>query len=496
LEESEERFRVTFDQAAVGIAHLATDGRWLRVNQKLCDIVGYTREELLQRAFQDVTYPDDLAADSENVRRMLAGEIQTYSMQKRYIQKTGSLIWVHISVSLARGPQNEPRYFISIVEDITETKRLEEQLRQSQKMEAIGRLAGGIAHDFNNLLTVIGGYGHMMLSQLDKQDSLWEMAEAICQSSDRAAALTRQLLAFSRRQIVQSRIVNMNDLVGNMEGMLRRLLGENIALTIILSALPGNVKVDPGQIEQVIVNLAVNARDAMPNGGKLTIEVSNLGGYQPAQVMLTVRDTGIGMDSEVQSHLFEPFYTTKGREKGTGLGLSIVYGIVKQAGGSITVDTQLGRGTAFQIFFQNVPDSDVQPAAVKTAGKIAVGSETILLVEDEAPLRKMAGEVLRSSGYTVLEACTGEDAVRMCHGLPRPIPLLVTDMIMPGMNGRMLAERLRGSWPEMKVLYISGYTENVLDPHGPLDPATSYLQKPFAPAVLAQKVRELLDAPE
>jgi len=398
-------------------------------------------------------------------------------------------------VSLARGPHNEPRYFISIVEDITERKHLEDQLRQSQKMEAIGRLAGGVAHDFNNLLTIIGGYGQMMLSQLDRGGALWEKAEAICQSSDRAAALTRQLLAFSRRQIVQPVIVNLNDLVAKMEEMLRRLLGEDVALTTILSALPGNVKVDPGQIEQVIVNLAVNARDAMPTGGKLTIEVSNLDMDQAPQVMLAVRDTGIGMDAEVRSHLFEPFYTTKAREKGTGLGLSIVYGIVKQSGGSITVDTRLGNGTVFQIFLPRILD-DTQQEVARTAEKIAVGSETILLVEDEEPLRRMAEEVLRSGGYTVLEAPTGEDAVRICGGFPRSIPLLVTDVIMPGMNGRELAERLRDTWPEMKVLYISGYTEDVLDLHGPLGPATSFLQKPFAPVVLMQKVRELLDAPE
>jgi PAS domain S-box-containing protein len=494
LQESEQRFRVTFDHAAVGIAHVAPDGRWLRVNQKLCDILGYTRQELLQRTFQDITYPEDLDADLENIRRVLAREIQTYSIEKRYIQKDGSLIWVHLTVALARGPRKEPRYFISVVEDITQRKLLEEQLRQSQKMEAIGRLAGGIAHDFNNLLTVIGGYGQMMLAQLDQSDSLHAKAQAICRASDRAAALTSQLLAFSRRQIVQPRTVNLNDLVAGMQEMLHRLLGETVLLQTIQSKVAAKVKVDPGQFEQVIVNLAVNARDAMPEGGELTIEVSTAEVDQTPQVMLCVRDTGTGMDAEVQSHLFEPFYTTKDRGKGTGLGLSIVYGIVKQSGGSIIVNSQLGQGTAFQIFLPRVFAEETQAAAGMTLESIASGSETILLVEDEEALRKLAGEVLRSSGYTVLEAASGEDAMGVYRRFTGPIPLLVTDMIMPGMNGRTLAERLRSLRPDTKVLYISGYTENLLDLHGPLGPATAFLQKPFAPAVLTRKVRELLDA--
>lgn len=493
LQESERRFRVTFDHAAVGIAHVAPDGRWLRVNQKLCDIVGYTREELLQRTFQDITYAEDLDADLENIRLTLAGQIQTFSMQKRYIHKSGSLVWIHLTVALARGSRKESRYFISVVEDITERKHLEEQLRQSQKMEAIGRLAGGVAHDFNNLLTVIGGYGQMMLSQLAENDPLRPKAEAICRSSDRAAALTSQLLAFSRRQVVQPRVLNLNGLVTGLQEMLHRLLGETILLKTIPSTSPARVKVDPGQFEQVIVNLAVNARDAMPGGGELTIEVSTVEIDEMPRVNLSVRDTGTGMDAEVQSHLFEPFYTTKAHGKGAGLGLSIVYGIVKQSGGNITVNSEVGQGTVFQIFLPCVIAEETELAPAATFGKVAPGSETILLVEDEAALRKLAGEVLRSSGYTVLEAVNGEDAMLVYRRFTGVIPLLVTDMIMPGMNGRALAERLRDSRPDMKVLYISGYTENLLD-HGPLGPSTAFLQKPFAPAVLARTVREMLDA--
>jgi PAS domain S-box-containing protein len=493
LNESEQRFRVTFEQAAVGIAHVAQDGRWLRVNQKLCDIVGYSRAELLQKTFQDITHPEDLNADLENVRKMLAGEIQTYSMQKRYIQKQGTLVWINLTVALARGSHGESRYFISIVEDITERKHLEEELRQSQKMEAIGRLAGGVAHDFNNLLTVIGGYGHMLREQMEENIPLREKAEAICQASDRAAALTKQLLAFSRRQVVQLRIVDLNDTVAGMEEMLRRLLGADIELTTVASGSPARVKADPGQIEQVIVNLAVNAKDAMPEGGQLCIKVGTVETDGMPQVTFAVQDTGEGMDAEVQSHLFEPFYTTKAKGKGTGLGLSIVYGIVRQAGGSINVSSLPGQGASFEIFLPRVTEAPAQVAVGEATSKTVPGSETILLVEDETALRKLASETLRASGYTVLEAATGEDALNIWSRSASSIHLLVTDIIMPAMNGRTLAERLRSARPEVKVLFISGYSENILDPIGPLDSTTAFLQKPFAPAALTEKVRELLD---
>ena len=493
LRESEQRFRVTFDQAAVGIAHVGPDGRWLRVNQKLCDIVGYEREELLRHTFQDITHPDDLDADLEYVRKMLAGEIQTFSMEKRYIQRKGTPVWSQLTVSLARGPQGEARYFISIVEDITARKQLEEQLRQSQKMEAVGQLAGGVAHDFNNLLTVIGGYGQMMLAQASQGDPIREKAEAICKAADRATALTSQLLAFSRRQIVQPKIIDLGDLVTGMEGMLHRLLGENVTLTTTLSRDAGKVKADPGQIEQVILNLAVNAKDAMPDGGKLDIEVSGVEDEEATQVMLAVRDTGTGIDADVQSHLFEPFFTTKPRGKGTGLGLSIVYGIVKQCGGSINVQTHVKQGTSFEILLPRVAVAGTEREAAPIANAGATGSETVLLVEDEEVLRHLAAEILRSSGYRVLEAGTGEEAVDIWKSSDDRIQLLVSDIIMPGMNGRALAERLRETSPSLRVLYISGYTETALDLHEPLCGTTAFLQKPFLPVALTQKVRELLD---
>ena len=493
LEESEQRFRITFDHAAVGIAHVAPDGRWLRVNQKLCEIVGYSREELQQRTFQDITHAEDLDADLEFVRRVLAGEIQNYSMQKRYIHKNGSVLWIHLTVALVRGRRKEPRYFISVVEDISQRVQLEEQLRQSQKMEAIGRLAGGVAHDFNNLLTVIAGYGQMLASQLPPQDPSRYKAEEICRSADRAAALTSQLLAFSRRQVVQPKVVNMNDLVNGMHEMLQRLIGEAISLKTATRDEKALVKVDPSQFEQVIVNLAVNARDAMPEGGDLRIEVATVEYGGNRMVSLAIRDTGAGMDAEVQSHLFEPFYTTKDRGKGTGLGLSIVYGIVKQSSGTIRVDSQPGRGASFEILLPRIFENEPSSAVSSTPATTTPVCETILLVEDEGALRALIREVLRASGYNVLEAASGEEAVALHGQLSGSLSLLVTDMIMPGMNGRVLAEQLRALHRGLKVLYISGYTENLLDGYESVSADTAFLQKPFTPAVLTRTVRLLLD---
>jgi PAS domain S-box-containing protein len=493
FQESEQRFRLTFEQAAVGIAHVGVDGQWLRVNQKLCDIVGYTREELTRLTFQDITYQEDLDADLAHVRRALAGEVATYAMEKRYIRKNGSLIWIQLTVALARGPQNEPQYFISIVEDIDERKHLEEQLRHSQKMEAIGRLAGGVAHDFNNLLTVISGYGEIMIKETMHDASLQSKAEAICAAAERAAVLTHQLLAFSRRQLVQPRVVDLNDVVAKMEQMLHRVIGEKVVLTTVRRPDPAPVKIDPGQLEQVIVNLAVNARDSMTHGGMLTIEVGRAEIAGTRSATLEVRDSGTGMTADVLSHLYEPFFTTKSRGTGTGLGLSIVYGIIKQAGGTIDVTTQLGRGTTFRIVLPEAANGELQPETLSAREPVALGSETVMLVEDEEALRALAAQVLRANGYTVLEASTGEDAQRACLEFKGVIALLVTDVVMPGMNGPALAARLHPTRPLMKVLYISGYTENALDVQGELGPVTGFLQKPFAPSVLLQRVRELLD---
>jgi signal transduction histidine kinase/CheY-like chemotaxis protein len=381
----------------------------------------------------------------------------------------------------------------------------EEELRQSQKMEAVGRLAGGIAHDFNNLLTVITGYSQLLLGRRGSDAPDRVEIEEINTAGARAAALTRQLLAFSRRQVLQPKVLELNAVVGNMERMLRPLIGEDIALHTVLQPQLGRVLADPGQIEQVIMNLAVNARDAMPHGGRLTIETANVELNETyarrlltitpgPHVLLAVSDTGCGMDAETQKRIFEPFFTTKERGKGTGLGLSTVYGIVKQSGGSIWVYSEPGRGTTFKIYLPRVeaPAESVEPDTARA--RPPTGTETILLVEDEAGVRSLGRAALQVYGYTVLEATDGDEAIRICDGRRDAIHLLVTDMVMPEMDGRTLAERLTARLPRMKVLYLSGYAGGAIVENGLLNTGAAFLPKPFTPLTLARKVREVLDA--
>ena len=388
--------------------------------------------------------------------------------------------------------------------DITERRQLEDQLRQSQKMEAIGRLAGGVAHDFNNLLTVISGYGHMIMRDLQQDDPLHSCVEEVLKAASRATSLTNQLLAFSRRQVIQPKILDLNGLVANMDRMLRRVIGEHIELETVLSPGIGSVKADAGQLEQVIMNLAVNARDAMSEGGKLSIRTSNVDVRRSSRmhadvrpgsyVRLTVADTGRGMDAEIMVHLFEPFYTSKETGKGTGLGLSTVYGIVKQSGGEIVVESEPGRGATFNIYLPRI--ADVTQRAPFTEGErpVRAGTETILLVEDELGVRQLVREMLQRLGYKIHEASGGADAVKIFAQHQDTIDLLLTDVIMPQMSGRELAERLKALRPSLKVLYISGYTDDMLAHHGVLESNVYLLQKPFAPDELAKKLREMLDA--
>ena len=390
---------------------------------------------------------------------------------------------------------------------LAELRRTQDQLVQAQKMEAIGRLAGGVAHDFNNLLTAIIGYSELLLMGLDDLDPRRKDMEEIKKAADRAAVLTRQLLAFSRKQVLQPRVLDLNTTIANMEKMLRRLIREDIELITVLDPNLGQVKADPGQIEQVLMNLAVNARDAMPQGGKLTIETKNVYldedyAYQHMDVqpgyyvMLAVSDTGVGMDEETLSHLFEPFFTTKEIGQGTGLGLSTIYGIVKQSGGHIWVYSEPGQGTTFKIYLLRT-EGDVEPGKrTPIPTESLEGSETILLVEDADAVRDMARLALLQSGYTVLAAHDGEEALQIYEKHEGPVHLLVTDVVMPGgMSGCQLAERLTTQWPEMKVLFMSGYADDAIVRHGLLKPGVTFLQKPFAPATLTHKVRETLDAP-
>ena len=384
-------------------------------------------------------------------------------------------------------------------------RETEAQLRQAQKMEAVGRLAGGMAHDFNNLLTVIRGYSELLLGRLGPTDDMRKDMEEVKKAADRASGLTRQLLAFSRRQFIAAKVLDLNALVANMDGMLRRLIGEDIVeLSAELDASTGAIKADPGQVEQVIMNLVVNARDAMPKGGRLTIETRNVTigeevrldavGVAPGSyVLLAVRDNGHGMDAETRSHLFEPFFTTKEKGKGTGLGLSTVYGIVKQSGGSIIVESAPGRGTTFRIYFPRVEQEVPGPTGAVEAIDPVRGRETILLVEDEPAVRGLVHETLRLHGYTVLEARHGIEALLTSAKYVGPIHLLLTDVVMPQMSGPEVAEKILTVRPGIKVLYMSGYPDHPVFDQGGVSRQTGFLPKPFSPHVLAQKVREVLD---
>lgn len=392
---------------------------------------------------------------------------------------------------------------LGVYQDITDRKRMEEQFRQAQKMDAIGQLAGGIAHDFNNLLTVILGYGDLALERLAADDPLRELVAGMAGAGQRAAALTRQLLAFGRRQVLSPKVLDLNDIVAGIERMLRRLIGEDIDLATRLQPDLGHVRADPGQVEQVLLNLAVNARDAMPRGGKLTIETRDAeldSAYTRGHpevppgryVLMAVSDTGCGMTPEVKARIFEPFFTTKGPGKGTGLGLATVYGIVKQSGGSVEVYSEPDNGTAFKVY---LPRVDLPVTAGKSQPPLSPprGTETILVAEDDRGVRGLTCHVLRSSGYTVLEAADGEDALRAAGRYPGPIHLLLTDVVMPGMNGRELAERLHVTRPHVRVLYLSGYTDDAIVRHGVLEERAEFLQKPFTPLALTSRIRKILD---
>jgi PAS domain S-box-containing protein len=421
-------------------------------------------------------------------------------------RKDGSATVVRVS-GRAVSDGGKGQTFELFAEDVTERRALEQQLRQSQKMEAVGRLAGGIAHDFNNLLMVISGYSEFLLERLGTDPALRGPAQEIASAAGRATSLTRQLLAFSRKQMLAPKVLDLNGVVTENLKMLTRVIGEDIDLVMVPAAGLGAVRADAGQIEQVIMNLAVNARDAMPAGGKLTLETSNVSldeeyarfhaPLRPGNYgLLTISDTGAGMDPETQSHIFEPFFTTKG-PKGTGLGLSTVYGIVKQSGGYIWVYSEQGKGTTFKIYLPRVAEAAETPVQVSVPAETVAaepGTETILLVEDEANLRYLARQFLEKQGYRVIEAADGAVAMQIVVAHEGTIHLLLTDVIMPGMNGRELAQRISEIRPNVKILYMSGYTENVIGRNGTLDAGVRLLQKPFSLHNLKNKVREVLDS--
>jgi PAS domain S-box-containing protein len=499
-EESEQRFRQTFEQIAVGLAHVDIEGRFVWVNAKLCEMTGYDRDDLAGLTFLDITAPEHRSAGDDARRQMIGGERAIYSDEKRYRRKDGSFFWGNILTTLAHDAAGDPLYFVSVIHDVTERKRLEDQLRQAQKMEAVGRLAGGVAHDFNNLLTIISGYSDLLLNvPLAQPDR--DAVSAIRDAGERAAALTRQLLSFSRQTILQPRPLDLNAVVADTGRMLRRLIGADVQLTIRPGANLHPIKADPSQLDQAIVNLVVNARDAMPSGGTLIIETANVElseTYASAHlcrpgphVMLAMSDTGCGMAPDIQARIFEPFFTTKEVSKGTGLGLSMVFGVVQQSHGSIEVESEPGRGTTFHLYF---PAVDERPEAlIETVSSDPRGGETILLVEDEGGVRELAARSLRSRGYHVLAATDGVDALRTIAETAAPLDLLLTDVVMPRLGGPELVARLRPRYPDLKVLFMSGYTDDAMVRRGIRDAGAAFLQKPYTPRVLAQKVRDVLD---
>jgi len=614
------------------MALVSPQGRFLSVNAALTRMLEYSKDELLSMSFGEVTHPDDLSASKEWVDTLLAGGETTIDLEKRYIRKSGQVVWGIVRSFLLRGADVNPLFFITHVQDITERKRseeavlsernfanaalnslpgifymfdpagrflrwnrnfeevteyspeeiagmspldfflgadraliekrmkevfargasdaeanlvsksgkqtpyyftgrriqsegnpcligmgidvtehrsLEEQLRESQKMEAVGRLAGGIAHDFNNLLTVIIGYCELLLSKIGKDNPLSQEAGEIRNAALRAASLTNQLLAFSRRQILSPEVLDLNSIVTDVENMLRRIIEENINLALNLCEAQWKVKADRSRIEQVIVNLAINAKDAMPKGGTLTIETRNIQiddrtakinpEISPGEyAVFSIKDTGHGMDRETMARIFEPFFTTKEVGKGTGLGLATVYGIVMQSGGHIRVDSEPGHGTTFSIYLPRAreepsPPKKAAPAEMNTIS-LSPDTKTILLVEDSDIVRELTRNVLDITGYAILEASSPEDAIRLCESHGGKIHLLLTDVVMPGMSGRDLSDRLQRVRPDMKVLYMSGYTDEAIVENGILDAGLHFIPKPFSPASMAQKILEVLNS--
>jgi PAS domain S-box-containing protein len=507
LASSEQRFRdLVEDIDAIVWEADATTWQFLYVSPKAEAILGYPSSQWFAEPdfWANHLYPDDREQAVELCRRAVM-HCQDHEFEYRIRAADGRVVWIRDHVHVVSDSQGRATRLRGLMVDITEHKNLEAQLHQAQKMEAIGRMAGGVAHDFNNLLTAITGYCELLLSDMDAQDLRRSDVEEIKKAADRAAALTRQLLAFSRRQLLAPQVLDLNVVMANMDKMLRRMIGEDIDLVTLLDPALGRVKADPGQIEQVLMNLAINARDAMPQGGKLTIETANVDldetyarrhiAVSPGPyVMLAVSDTGHGMDEETKSHIFEPFFTTKEPGKGTGLGLSTVYGIVKQSGGDIYVYSEPGHGTTFKIYLPRVDASAEASAAAQAASNPVSGSETILLVEDDEGVQELIRRILERNGYTVLAARRGDEAVQIAEQHAAPIDLLVTDVVMPEMSGRELVKRLMALRPTVKVLYISGYADSAIVRHGVLEADATFLQKPFTPDELARKVRAALEA--
>lgn len=505
LVQREELFRLISENAADMIAVVSTSGQRLYNSPAYGRVLGYSTEELQSTSSFEQVHPDDRKLVEEAAAEARSGG-GGRTIQYRMRHKDGSWRVIESRASAILDAQGKVSNLVIVNRDVSERRQLEEQFRQAQKMEAVGRLSGGVAHDFNNLLGVIIGYAEFLQERLEPENALRGSADEILKAGKRAASLTRQLLAFSRQQVLDPKIVDLNAAVSDMEKMLGRLISEDIELTTLLSPNLGRVKADQGQLEQVLMNLAVNARDAMPSGGKLVIETENIVmdekfvrrypyPVQPGPyVSLTVTDNGVGMDAETKARAFEPFFTTKEKGKGTGLGLSTVYGVVKQSGGYIDIYSSPGAGTTFKIYLPRVDDEAVKAEKLSNGARSSFeGKETILLAEDETSLRTLTRTTLELCGYKVLEAKDGVEALEVSERHAGPIELLLTDIVMPGMGGRPLAQELTRRRPEIRVVYMSGYTGQAVGAQGPVEPGSDFLPKPFTRDTLTRKIREALD---
>ena len=510
LRESEERFRLGFENANIGMCLVDPEGRLIRVNRQMCEVFGYSKAELEGMNVNDITHPDHLDISPTFIQRAKNKEIDHSEFEKAYIHKQGHIVWGHISSTLVRNAEGDPMYFISHVVDITERKRakqerekLEAQFLQAQKMEAVGRLSGGVAHDFNNMLGVILGFTELAIMKLPADEPVQMYLDEVRTAAKRSADITRQLLAFARKQIIAPQVLDLNDTIASMLKMLIRLIGEDIDLLWKPAKDLWPVKMDPAQIDQILANLMVNARDAIAGVGKITIETGKVefdehycethAGFVPGRyALLAVSDNGCGMDKETLAKLFEPFFTTKEVGKGTGLGLATIYGIVKQNNGFINVYSEPGQGTTFKIY---LPRQESQAAATEPPrrhAEIPTGTETVLLVEDEKSLLKFARVLLEELGYTVLATGSPREAIQLAKEHTHEIDLLMTDVVMPEMSGRDLREQLEAHRPGLKCLFMSGYTANVIAHQGVLDEGVHFVQKPFTREALARKIREVL----
>ncbi len=514
LLEAEARFHNFFESAPIGEAIVSLDGKFLEVNGRLCEIVGYSVAELTAMTSQEITHPDDLDADLEFVRQMLAGEIRTYQMEKRYLHKDGHDVWILASVSLATSSSGEPSYLVSQTQDITERRNAEferdhlrEALLDAKKMEAIGRLAGGVAHDFNNMLTAIKGYSELLLGELEPGTRSHYEARQIQRAAEQASSLPEQLLAFARKQPLEAQLVDINKLATTASQLLRHLIGERIELITIPAPQPAFSMVDPDRVEQILVNLALNARDAMPAGGSLTIAISTTqisreatptqdggapdsGGHAGSFVVISVADDGQGMDTETRDRAFEPFFTTKPRGTGSGLGLASVHGTVSQSGGFVQLESEPGRGTTVRLLFPAAAARDVE-AADPRAGRAPL----VLLAEDEDLVRELVSNILEREGFEVVAARNGLEALEQLEHIDRPLGLLVTDVVMPRMGGRELADRVAESQPQAKIVFISGYSDEAPDLESRAPAGSVLVGKPFSPGDLAETVNRLTARP-